>query len=351
MTKIKEKSRFFPIDIGIDVHKEKWVLSIYEDQKKKETYSMSADGDQLVSRLKNKYRVEDITCVYEAGFSGFWLQRLLTNSGIKCLVVNPADIPTTDYERKRKTDKLDSQKLGLQLSLGNLSGIYIPSKEQEGIRSLVRTRITLGKEKRRQMNRIRSYLNLNGFKAPVHLKTKIWSNAGKCWLKEQNDDYNTLGLLLESYEANRAIELKAAKKIRQVIKQSSYGKIYDCLISIPGIGWATTAVLIGELGDMKRFNHIDKLAGFCGVVPDIRSSADRHYTMGITKRANKKMRNTLIESSWIAIRYDEHLKKVYHQAIAEGKPAQKAIVKVARKLLAKIRAVWLKEEKYKTHIT
>jgi transposase len=42
---------------------------------------------------------------YEAGFSGFWLHRELTSLGIKSMVVNPADIPTTDKERTQKEDK------------------------------------------------------------------------------------------------------------------------------------------------------------------------------------------------------------------------------------------------------
>jgi len=40
--------------------------------------------------------------VYEAGYSGFWIHDRLREKGIDCIVVNPADIPTTDKERSGK---------------------------------------------------------------------------------------------------------------------------------------------------------------------------------------------------------------------------------------------------------
>ena len=76
-------------------------------------------------------------------FSGYWLQRVLEESGYECIVVNAADIPTSQYNKRRKSDKLDSKHLGLMLSRGLLEGIYVPSHEQEQIRELVRLRLSV----------------------------------------------------------------------------------------------------------------------------------------------------------------------------------------------------------------
>ena len=59
-------------------------------------------------------------CVYEAGFSGFWIHEELNKNGMDCIVINPADIPTTHKEKDRKTDKIDSRKLSRCLSHGEL---------------------------------------------------------------------------------------------------------------------------------------------------------------------------------------------------------------------------------------
>ena len=52
-------------------------------------------------------------------------------------------------------------------------------------------------------------------------------------------------------------------------------------MSIPGIGWCTASMLIGELGSMERFRKVDQLASYCGLVPDVRSSADKVKVLGV----------------------------------------------------------------------
>lgn len=346
MVQIKEKLLKLPIYVGIDVHKEKWVVSIYKGTQKVETYSMSSNISDLINRLKTKYAGHQIKCVYEAGFCGYWIQKQLSLSEISCIVAHAADIPTTDYERKRKSDKLDSEKLAWHLSLGSIKGIYIPSTEQLKVRSLVRVRLTIAKEKRKWMCRIRSFLHFHGVEIPTEWKNRLWSKAGINFLNETSKDLTGLDMHIESYQNNRRQELKAANAVRSYIRQSQFATVYKFLMSTPGVGWTTASLLIGELGNMDRFIHLDKLAGFCGLVPDVRSSADRHKTLGISKRANRRLRSALIESAWVNIRHDPEMRKVYNKAIAEKKPSQKAIIKVARKLLNRIRAVWIKQENY-----
>ena len=60
---------------------------------------------------------------YEAGFSGFWAKRKLTELGIDTIVVHPADIPTTDKDRDQKSDQRDSRKISTSLRSGELRGV------------------------------------------------------------------------------------------------------------------------------------------------------------------------------------------------------------------------------------
>lgn len=335
-----------PIWVGIDVHKEKWVITTYKGIKKEETYSMSSEVSGLIKRLHCKYAGHPIKCVYEAGFSGFWIQKELEKSGISCIVVHAADIPTTDYERKRKSDKKDSEKLARHLSKGTIRGIFIPSASQLKVRSLVRLRQTIAKAKRKWMCRIRSFIYFEGIEIPKEWKNKLWSKRGLIWLKEISKSYQGLELLIATYELTKGQELKTAKAVRAYIKQSEYLSIYNYLMSIPGVGWFTASLLIGELGQMDRFKNLDKLAGFCGLVPDVRSSAERSKVLGISKRSNRKLRTALVESAWVSIRHDPEMRSVYSKGLSENKPSQKVIIKIARKLLNRIRAVWIKQEKY-----
>ncbi len=61
------------------------------------------------------------------------------------------------------------------------------------------------------------------------------------------------------------------------------------------------------------------------------------YTGGSTPRANKHVRNMIIEASWIAIRTDPVMQNYYKSHA--GKNGKAVIFKVGRKLLSKIMAV------------
>jgi len=121
--------------------------------------------------------------------------------------------------------------------------------------------------------------------------------------------------------------------------------MYNLLQSIPGIGPITAIALISELGPMDRFRKTTQLASFVGLTPRVNNSGDKERTAGITSRNNKYLRSLLIEASWIAIRKDPALMKYYIE-LRRRTISQKAIVKVARKLLSRIRFVMNNKQEY-----
>jgi len=337
------------IFVGIDVHKEKWVITINKGLEPVQTFSMESDVNQLINKLLNSYGDHQIICAYEAGFSGYWIQRGLESSGIKCLVVHPADIPTSHKEKRRKTDKLDSRKIAHHLSRQSLESIYIPSEAQERLRGMARVKALTSKKKRQTMNRIRSCIFRMEVKVPQELKgRKLWTRKGTAWLTElgqHNQHWELLEHLKDyQYYLERLKELKT--QLIEQVKQSDLAKVDEYLQTIPGIGWWTSILLITELGKMNRFKNLDHLASYCGIVPDISASADTIKIKGLTQRANNRIRTALVQSAWVAIRFDPLLKNSYKKSIEAGKAPQKAIIKVTKKLLSRIRAIWLSEKRY-----
>src|SRR5689334_3138494 len=55
-----------------------------------------------------------VSC-YEAGRDGFWIHRALVAAGFENVVVDPSSIEVDRRQRRAKTDRLDAQKLVLQL--------------------------------------------------------------------------------------------------------------------------------------------------------------------------------------------------------------------------------------------
>ena len=71
------------------------------------SFSQNPDADILRKYLSKNYPNGDYHSAYEAGFCRFSPHRELINQGINNIVINPADVPTTDKERKQKEDKRD----------------------------------------------------------------------------------------------------------------------------------------------------------------------------------------------------------------------------------------------------
>ncbi|RYY67277.1 MAG: hypothetical protein EOO12_01560 [Chitinophagaceae bacterium] len=102
--------------VGIDVHKKRWQVAVLCSGVVLQNVSIEADAGLLVQHLRSRYGEAQFHCVYEAGPFGFSLCRALWAAGMECIVVNPADIPGTDQERRSKTDAVDARRLANHLA-------------------------------------------------------------------------------------------------------------------------------------------------------------------------------------------------------------------------------------------
>jgi transposase len=229
--------------------------------------------------------------------------------------------------------------------------IYIPTIETQRDRSLLRTRSMLTKDLARYKNRIKSFLYFYGIpisESFLNPQTH-WSNRFIKWLESLEIDNGsgkeTLNILISECKTLRASILKVTRQIRNLSNTEKYTANVQLLRSIPGIGLLTAMIILTELELINRFNNIDKLCGYIGLIPSTNSSGEKDRTGEITPRGNNVLRKALIESSWVAIRNDPSLMKCYLSYIKRMK-SNKAIVKIARKLLSRIRYVLLKQTPY-----
>lgn len=331
---------------GIDVHKKSWKVSIRSEHMELRTFSQEPSADILSRHLRNNYPGADYRVVYEAGFCGFSIQRTFSGEGISCLVVNPADVPSTDKEHQRKSDGVDCRKLSRTLSEGSLRGIYIPDVEQQDDRAVIRAYHQLVKDQTRYKNRIKSWLCFQGIDIPV--EHTGWSNNFTLWLKEMELTPSariSLDLLLEGYTHARQLVADAARQVRALSAQLRHKETIRLLRSVPGIGQIAALLFAVEIGHIGRFRRLDQLCDFVGLVPRIHNSGERQTTLGLTHRAHYKLRETLIEVSWVAVRLDPAMTLYFGQS-AKRMVKNKAIIKVARKMLNRIRFVMTSRQEY-----
>jgi len=106
---------------------------------------------------------------------------------------------------------------------------------------------------------------------------------------------------------------------------------------------------LSECSDINRFPHIDDLASYVDLAPRVRESGEATHTGGITFRCNNFLRVLLVEASWQAIRQDPALMQYYHKHVINSK-GHKVIIKIARKLLNRIRYVMKNRQPYLTGV-
>jgi transposase len=342
------------IYVGADVHKNTWKVASCTAQMNPTKWPVTIEKpfvENLKDYLDRHFPDAQYICCYEAGFSGFWAQKALEKVGVQTIVVNAADIPTSDKERKQKEDKRDARKIAKALKDETVSGIYIPEDIALRDRDLVRERYSIAKSSRRVKSQIKSHMALYNIEIPEDFVNKHWSARFISWLNQLSKlrDDPTLDLQIERLEMLRQLQLRSNRMLRELGRSQRYNKLYSLLRSIPGIGSITAMVLITEIIDMKRFSNMDQLMSYVGFIPTTKGSGEKTGTGKLTKRCNVRLRCAIIESSWVSIKHDPALMLKYGE-FKKRMTGQQAIVRIGRILLRRIRAVWLKQESYKTGV-
>ncbi len=335
---------------GVDVHKKSWQVNIRCSEFELSSFTQKPSMEGLYHHLRSRYPGADFQVVYEAGFSGFGLQRSLMESGVNCLVINPADVPSSDKDKKRKSDRIDARKLSRELCNGTLSSIYIPAMEMEHARTLVRQRSMLVKDSIRCKSRIAHKIMFSGLEMGEYDAQQYWSRRFVEHLRGLRCPTpalrQALDLAIDEYVMVRKLLNQATCQIRTLARQEPFAKMHELLQTIPGIGLINAMIILTEIQDMARFSNLDKLCSYCGIVPDKFSSGEKEAVRGITHRSNNHLRVAIVESSWTLIRKDPAMLMLYKKYCQTTGVPNKAIIKIAYHLLSRLRHVWKTGEPY-----
>ena len=328
---------------GIDVHKNNWNVNLRHCFRELDKFSMNPSPDELAAHLKRSYPEAKYRSVYEAGFSGFEPHRRLCALGIKNIVINPADVPTSGKERAYKSDRVDSRKLARELESGSLDPIYIPSPENLVLRNLIRRETQIVSNIVRIKNRIKSHFFFSG------LTFSGWS--GRSLKKMESDAVQRFDdALLSKFRELHYLRLEKLQIIRDeknCLLRLNRNELQTYLQSIPGIGFRTALILQAELWEMNRFPTRDALSSYVGLAPHLVGSGEHEEVRSSGDRKKKELHYILIEAAWRAVTFDMEQRARYGALLHKGWNSQRAISVVAKKLLYAIHAVWTQQRLYR----
>jgi transposase len=337
--------------LGIDVHKTSFSVTAVVDQEVVKHDKISADPLALVNYCKKHFPLAKLESAYEAGFSGFHLHRFLIAHGIENKVVHPASIEVSSRDRV-KTDKRDSRKIAVQLAVGRLRCIHIPSFEREQYRSLTRLRESLVRYRKRTGCQLKSLLMQQAWAWPCEypLLSMTWVKSMIKKAQEIKKRQFEIGYTIEQLGTTW---LEFDQKMKAVEKQMEVQAEEDPLEtvyrSVPGIGPVSARVLANELGDMSQFDNEKQLFSFTGLTPCEYSSGERRRLGHISRQGRSLVRKTLVQVAWTSIKIDPALEEDFIR-IGKNTGPKRAIVAVARRLVGRIRSCFKNNTLYKTRL-
>ena len=333
------------IFVGIDIHKKDWQVASRCENMFLSNHRMQAKSHVLIDYLHRHFPGARFSCAYECCAWGFNLQRKLTAVGMECIVVHAADLPSTNKERVNKTDKIDARRLSEHLENGSLKAIHVPTEQRQKERSLIRYRKEVVNQITACCNRIKSALKYHGIDVPEQFdKRGCWSNAFMVWIeqtaRQDMDVEDTLLFMLEDLRGQKNLLAKIERKLREKMRGERHIVQTRLATSVPGIGPITATQFLLEIGDVSRFGGFDSLNNYIGLNPGSHNSGDHEQSTGISGRKHNQLRSAFVEAAWVAIRIDPPMGDAYRK-LTQRMEGNKAIIRIARKLLRRLRTVLL----------
>ena len=128
-------------------------------------------------------------------------------------------------------------------------------------------------------------------------------------------------------ECNKQVDLLKAQ-IDQIMKA-----LKPHILSIPGIGSITAAIIYSEIGNFKSFSSADKIVAFAGLDVGYYQSGNAEYTGKMVKHGSSLLRYALMNATIPLLQYSPTFSAYYAKKRSEGKSHRVALSHLAKKLI------------------
>ncbi len=378
--------------VGIDISKFKHDCAIINELGEVITSSWSFNNDcegfSLFRNLLNTLDGEKKIGFESTGHYGHNLKMFLETNNFSFMEFNPLLISRFVHGkslRKTKTDSLDAQSIAQYLMTVEYKP-YPPSfYHMDQLKPLTRFRDSLVRQHSRQLVELTNILDkvfpefkpffegkfsvtalyiLAHYQSPekiANMNAKSYDALRKksrgrftmvkfAQLKALAK--NTVGrsddFLLKQMEITIDIENQLDSKIDEIESQISecIRGLNPPILTIPGIGELTAAVILSEYGDINKFENPAQMLSFAGLEPGYYQSGQAEHNGHMVKHGSSHLRYALINACLPLITYEPVFAEYYAKKRAEGKPHRVALTHVAKKLLRVIHILQTKNISY-----
>jgi transposase len=333
---------------------------------------------------------EPVSLVVMESSGHYWynLASHLHRAGIPVAVVNPLESKYFGKRRlqRSKSDKADARTLAA-LGMHDQPRVQMPLAQSE-LREAARFTMRLVREQAEVCQRIQRLIDL-GFPelrqawddptcvsalavlrkaptAPAVARLRLETLAA---LKRPGEGGRAIGrakaeqlhALAKESVAAPELEAQVAFEMRLLIQQHDFlerqiaeaeaqlatlldGDTARRLLTIPGVGPATAATLLAEIGDIWRFTDVDQLLAYAGVHPKEQSSGTKgerpETSWTMAKSGNAYLRAAAYRLAVVGIKHNPIIRSHYARKRAAGKSSMNAVGHCMSKALSMVWGVW-----------
>lgn len=320
--------------VGLDVHKHYVMVGIVDRDQRTLLSPRKVSLVDLAGWAKKHLQASD-EVMLEATTNAWYVHDLLEPLVARVVVTHPPHIKLI-ASAMVKTDKKDTMTLAKLLAVGMTPEVWVPPHHVRDLRALIAHRRRLVSQQTSCKNRLQSVLHRHHIVPPTG---KLYHPDNQAWWLELDlapgDKLRVKQELLMLEQLDGLIN-ETTEELHRLSLSNPWVKDLPYLIQLPGIGVMTGLVILSAIGDISRFPSAKKLVGYAGLGAKVHASGQSYHTGSITKQGRKELRHTMIESAWIAVRFDQGWKQQFDR-LAWRIGRKKAIVAIARKLLV---VVW-----------
>jgi transposase len=147
-------------------------------------------------------------------------------------------------------------------------------------------------------------------------------------IKSDYDSFELIDAIEELEHIQKRVE-KYDVQIENYVKQH-----FPNLLTIPGVGYITAGLIVGEIGDINRFHSADSLVSFAGIDCTVYESGNYKAKHTIpSKKGSKYLRYALFQVARIVWQWDPVFKDYYLKKQSEGKHFYVILGHIQKKLL------------------
>lgn len=368
--------------VGIDVSSTKHDCCILDGSRKMiRSFSILNNREgfsALSATLTELATPENIKIGLEAtGIYGDNLAYFLRRKGFNVCTINPLlckKHQSATTLRKTKNDRSDAKNIALIVASEDLQPDQPLSYHIVELKSLSRARFLTVKDRSSLKNKVKRLVTIL-FPELLDVFTDLFGASGMALMKRYPSakalavcNLDTLTELLktasrgrfgrEKAEALRELAKKsigtfsdsAVFQLRLLLKRiellNAQVEMYDDeirrlmdqldspILSVPGIGYTLGAVILSEIGDIKRFSSPAKLLAFAGLEPSVYQSGKFNPSSGkMVKRGSPFLRWALLQAATYIPVSSTTFAAYYTKKRSEGKSSSVAHSHVAKKLV------------------